>query len=453
MSLPRSAPSDQGVDATAIIDLLDAISAKDIDFHSLMVLRHGYVVAEGWWAPYAPDRMHLLYSLSKSFTSSAIGIAQSEGLLSIDDPVTKFFPDDLPDPVPPYLAETKVRHLLSMASGHTTDLAIDLLGQPRKNIRSFNVRDILATPAQEPPGSVFCYNQGCTYLLSAIISRLTGQRLQDYLRRRLFAPLDIPQTHWLETEEGYNQGFSGLHATTESIAKLGQLYLQDGTWDGKQLIPADYCSLAHSVHVDNSPGQENPDWQQGYGFQFWQCRHDAYRGDGAFGQFCIVVPKSDTVIVCTAQTADMQTQADLFWEHLLPALAGGAPPNPAADDALAQRLTSLSTRRIDADPTGTDATFRITGEPPTYAEDLTSVRIDATGRLTLGEHSLALRAGEWVEGELPGVGTQLPPVAATGGWTAADEFAADVVFMHSPHRLQVRAHDDTATLSWYQPPL
>lgn len=457
MSLPRSTPSDQGVDAAGILAFLDAVDTKGIDFHSLMVLRHGTVVADGWWAPYAPDRIHLLYSLSKSFTSTAIGIAQDEGLLSIDDPVTKFFHDELPDPLPPYLADTKVRHLLSMASGHTTDLAIGLLGQPRKNIAGFNVRDILATPADQPPGSVFCYNQGCTYLLSAIITKLTGQRLLDYLRPKLFEPLGIDQAHWLGTDEGYDFGFSGLHLVTESVAKLGQLYLQNGAWQGKQVVPAEYAELAHGIHVDTSPVMDNLDWKLGYGFQFWQSRHGGYRGDGAFGQFCVIIPQADAVIVCTAQVADMQAELDLFWEHLLPALSGDAPGNPDADTALAQRLKTLSTSIIDAEPAGVDASFALAGEPPLYAEKLVGVQVDQSGQLTLrfadSEHSFALRRRAWTDGELPGIGAQLPAVAACGGWTAPDEFAADVVFVNSPHRLQLRARGDSVEASWAEPPL
>lgn len=459
-SLPRSTPSDQSVDAAGILAFLDAAEAAGMDFHSIMLLRHGRVVAEGWWAPYTAGRIHLLYSLSKSFASSAIGIAEFEGLLSIDDPVAKFFPEKVPAELPHYLADLKVRHLLAMASGHAEDTIGKLITGGPDLVRTF-----LSIPPDKEPGTLFCYNQGCTYTLSAIITKLTGQRLIDYLRPRFFEPLGIERTHWLHTEEGVDQGFSGLHAETESVAKLGQLYLQGGWWNGGQIVPRDYARTAHVRHVDNAPSSDNPDWQQGYGFQFWTCRHDAYRGDGAYGQFCVVIPEADAVIACTAQISNMQAEIDLFWKHLLPALSGDASPDPAADRYLAGRLSALSTATIGAVGPAPDAavTFALDGELPRYAEKLGAVRVrPAAGAATLlltldgAEHALGVRPGTWTEGELPGIGELLPPVGTTGGWVADDEFAADIVFLTSPHRLQVRAHaggTPSAQVSWYAAPL
>lgn len=459
-SLPRSTPSEQGVDANGVLAFLGAAEAAGMDLHSIMLLRHGNVIAEGWWAPYAADRIHLLYSLSKSFTSSAIGIAESEGLLSLDDPVTTFFPDKVPAELPRYVADLTVRHLLSMASGHAEDTIGKLIAGGPDFVRTF-----FSIPPDREPGRLFCYNQGCTYTLSAIITKLTGQRLVDYLRPRLFAPLGIERAHWLHTDEGVDQGFSGLHAETESVAKLGQLYLQDGTWDGAQIVPKDYAVRAHTKQVDNAPSSDNPDWQQGYGLQFWICRYDAYRGDGAFGQFCIVIPAADAVIACTAQISDMQAEIDLFWEHLLPALSGTGSPDPDADRTLAARLSALSTATIDAADSAPaeSVTFGLDGGPPRYAEQLTGVRVDtkdgtSTLVLTVGgaEQAVDVRPGTWTEGELPGIGQLLSPVSATGGWVADDEFAADVVFLTAPHRLQVRAHcggTPSAQVRWYAPPL
>ncbi len=321
-----------------MLAFLDAAQHAGLDLHSLMLLRHGHVVAEGWWAPYRADGVQLLYSLSKSFTSTAIGIAQGEGLLSVDDPVVGFFPDNVPAGASPHVTGMRVRHLLSMASGHAEDTYPALAEGGPDLVRSF-----LSVPPEREPGSLFCYNQGCTYTLSAIITELTGQRLGDYLRPRLFDPLGIDQVYWRHSSEGIDLGYSGLHLTTEAIAKLGQLYLRDGRWEGRQLVPASYVRQAQRKQVDNSQRAEGADWQQGYGFQFWVCRHDSYRGDGAFGQFCVVVPAADAVIACTAQVEDMQVEIDLFWEHLLPAVAGQAPPDPAADERLFERLQGLST--------------------------------------------------------------------------------------------------------------
>ena len=243
-SLSRSAPSAQGVDANGVLAFLDAVDAAGVELHSLMLVRHGHVVTEGWWAPYRADDIQLLYSLSKSFTSTAIGMAQAEGLLSIDDAVIGFFPDKVPPGATSGLADLKVRHLLAMASGHAKD-TWSALAEGGPDI----VRTFLSIPPDHEPGSYFCYNQGCTYTLSAIITRVTGQRLVDYLRPRLFDPLGIEQAHWVQTKEGIDQGFSGLHLTTESVAKLGQLYLQNGFWGGDQLVPESYVAQAHSKQV------------------------------------------------------------------------------------------------------------------------------------------------------------------------------------------------------------
>ncbi|MGA3218685.1 MAG: serine hydrolase domain-containing protein, partial [Acidimicrobiales bacterium] len=376
--LPRSSPAAQGVDAAGVLAFLDAAESARLDLHSLMLVRHGHVVAEGWWAPYRADLVHLLYSLSKSFTSTAVGIAEAEGLLSIDDPVVSFFPDKVPVGASPYVTAMKVRHLLAMASGHAADTWPALVGGGPDIVRSF-----LSVPPDQEPGSLFCYNQGCTYTLSAIITKLTGQRLVDYLRPRLLDPLGIGQAQWLQSEEGVDLGFSGLHVVTESIAKLGQLYLQGGRWEGRRLVPESYVAQARLKQVDNSQRAEGPDWEQGYGFQFWLCRHDAYRGDGAFGQFCVVVPAADAVIACTSEVEDMQAEIDLFWEHLLPALSGDAPFDHATERRLADRLAHLSTAVVEAGAGPSrpgrprpGATFTRTGRRPVFTARLSAVRVE-----------------------------------------------------------------------------
>jgi hypothetical protein len=327
------------------------------------------------------------------------------------------------------------------------------------------VRSFLSLPPDHEPGSFFCYNQGCTYALSAIITRLTGKPLGDYLRPRLFEPLGIEQAHWWQSAEGTDLGYSGLHVVTESIAKLGQLYLQHGRWDGRQLVPEIYVEQARRRQVDNSHSREAPDWQQGYGFQFWVCRHGAYRGDGACGQLCIVVPHADAVIAVTAQVNDMQAEVDLVWEHLLPALAGAAPGDSRAPARLADRLAGLSTEVIGPrpGPARPGVTFAPAGEPAPFTERLRALRVEPAGdgtQLTVvmrdGEHSFHLRPGRWAEGDLPGVHRLLPAVAVTGGWTGDEEFRADIVFVTSPHRLHLRARtgrEPFFATEWGEPPL
>jgi len=314
-----------------VAGLLDGFEAAGLELHSLMLLRHGHVVAEGWWAPYAPDGLHLLYSLSKSFTSTAVGLAVEEGLLGVDDLVTSFFPDEVPAEVHPRVAQLRVRHLLSMATGHHED-TLDRLDRERL------VSSYLALVPEEEPGAWFTYNNGATLMLSAIVTKVTGGRLLDYLRPRLLEPLGIEEANWQGIGD-LDLGFSGMHLPTEAIARFGQLYLQQGVWQGRQLVPASWVAEATRRQVEN-PREPNPDWRQGYGYQFWMGQH-GYRGDGACGQFCLVLPEEDAVVAITAGTEDMQAVLNCVWERLLPALR--QPPQPERPDA-ADSATGLRDR-------------------------------------------------------------------------------------------------------------
>lgn len=336
--LPRSSPEAQGVSSAAVRDFVEAADAQIHTLHSFMLVRHGHVVAEGWWKPEAPDKPHVLWSLSKSFTSTAVGLAVEEGKLHLDDPVLKFFPEASPAEPSENLKGMRVRHLLSMSCGHDTEPKFRIEDGP-------SVKSFLEHPATHTPGSWFRYNTPSTYMCSAIVTKVTGQTVLEYLKPRLFEPLGIGSPEWGASAEGYSLGGYGLFARTEDIAKFGQLYLQKGRWNGKQIVPEKWVEAATSKQVDNdqSPGGKNPEWRQGYGFQFWRCRHNAYRGDGRDGQICLVMPDQDAVIAITAQTGQMQAELDLVWEKLLPAFGRDPlPANPGEHEKLKQALTSLS---------------------------------------------------------------------------------------------------------------
>jgi CubicO group peptidase (beta-lactamase class C family) len=305
-----------------------------------MLLRHGHVIAEGWWHPYAPDQRHLLFSLSKSFTSTAVGFAVEEGLLSVDDSVVSLLPDDAPAEVSANLAAMKVRHLLTMTTGQSSD-SLSNLGQSES---SHWARTVLAHPIEFEPGSQFVYNSGATYLLSAIVQRFTGQRLLDYLTPRLFEPLGIHGATWEQSAQGIDAGGWGLSLKTEDIARFGQLYLQRGKWGGSQVVPASWVNDATRFQVPSGKVWDSEDSQQGYGYQFWRSQHGAYRGDGAFGQFCIVMPDQDATLVFTAGVSDMQQVLTEVWSVLLPALEfdGPLPENPAAANELSRALSDLA---------------------------------------------------------------------------------------------------------------
>ncbi|QPC82497.1 serine hydrolase [Phototrophicus methaneseepsis] len=338
-SFLHSTPEQQGVPSKAILDFIEAAEASPNELHSFILMRHGSVIASGGWSPYAPDRPHMLFSLSKSFTSSAIGFAVTEGLLTVEDHLIDYFPDDLPATISDNLREMRIRHVLSMNTGHDVDTTGFFFERSDEDwIKAF-----FDVPVVHQPGTHFVYNTGATYMLSALIQKLTGQRLLDYLTPRLMQPLGIEGATWEVSPQGIDTGGFGLNVTTEDIAKLGQLYLQRGQWNGQQILPEVWIEEASSKHSDNGDDPLS-DWAQGYGYQFWRCRHNAYRGDGAFGQYCIVMPEQDAVLAITSGVRDMQAVMNLVWAHLLPNMTDEMPlsPDSAASDQLRAKLASLA---------------------------------------------------------------------------------------------------------------
>lgn len=335
--LPRSTPEAQGIDSAVIQALVNELVERDAGLHSLMVLRHGHVVAEGWWAPYSPPQRQMMFSVSKSFTATAIGIAQDEGLLNVDDEVLSFFPSYATDAIRANVAGLTVRHLLAMATGHTVATMAVMEALPAEDW----VRLFLEMPIVYPPGTHFLYNSGASYVLAAIVTARTGESLLDYLTPRLFEPLGIETPPWQTAPSGITLGWVGLRLRTEDVAKLGQLYLQRGLWNERRLLSEEWVEQTSSVQVAND-GNPNVDSNQGYGFQFWRSRHNSYRADGAFGQFSLILPELDLVVAMTAGSTDTQGTLDAVWDLLLPGVHDKAlPENPAAVEALGRCLTAL----------------------------------------------------------------------------------------------------------------
>src|SRR5689334_21313513 len=341
-SLPRSSPEQQGIASADILAFIEAAD-KDVDtMNSFMLVRHGYVVAEGWWAPYDRETPHLLYSLSKSFTSTAVGLAIAEGKFSLDDTVLKFFPDEAPADPSVNLKAMRVRDLLRMNTGNQIEAPIRV-DDPAKQTDTW-VKTFLAHSVPFKPGTHFLYNSPATYMLSAIVQKVTGQTVLEYLRPRLFEPLGFKDPVWISSPQGITAGAYGLSIRTEEIARFGELYLHKGMWNGKQLIPAAWVEQATSVQTSNGSAPTS-DWDQGYGYQFWRSRHNSFRGDGAFGQYCMVIPELDAVVAITSGVRDMQKVMNLVWDRLLPAMKPGRlPENSTARQQLQIRLDGLRVR-------------------------------------------------------------------------------------------------------------
>ncbi len=455
--LPVSTPAAQGVAANRVQAFLDALeTTPGADPHSLMILRHGHVVVSGWWWPYTPERLHLLYSLSKSFTSTAASLAVADGLLRLDDPVIAYFPELDAEVTHARARSMLARHVAAMASGHLDDTWQQAMSAcPDEPVRGF-----LLLPPDRDPGTVFAYNQSATYTLAAIVQRLTGQTLTQYLRHRFLDPLGAGEVSWQQHPVGRDIGFSGMFTTTDTIARLGQFYLQRGAWKGQQLLSAKRIADATHPHISTrsepatAETATRPDWQQGYGYQFWMSRH-GYRGDGAYGQFCLVLPDQDAVVAMTAQTDDMQAVLDAVWDKLLPAFgettSSDAEFDAESDALLEDRLDRLAVPAFQAQPTplaghGTwaDETFVPASGTCEQQPSLLGVRLashQGEWRVTLSEadwHMCARFHGDgWAVTEPTTHGADEVPTACMGGWVDPGTLRFDVIFLETPHRLVV----------------
>ena len=438
--LPRSTPEAQGVSSVDLLAFVEALdragdAAVADGIHSLILVRHGVVVAEGWWAPYEPELRHQLYSLSKSFTSTAVGIAAAEGKLRVDDSVLGFFPEEAPAEASANLQAMRVADLLRMATGHQSE-------PPQRGGES-RVKQFLAAPVPFKPGTHFLYNTPATYMQSAIVQKATGEKLLDYLEHRLFAPLGIEGATWEESPEGISVGGYGLSLRTGDIAKFGQLLLNRGQWEGRQLVPEAWVEAATARQIANG-SRPDSDWDQGYGYQFWRCRHGAYRGDGAFGQYCVVLPDEDAVLAITSGTRDMQRVLDLAWEKLLPAFR--RVPLPADDAAAGKLAAKLAALQVPLPPSGA-APPGVDDEVFTFddnAAKLESVAIvsgaegDAVVFRAAGkEERIECGRGAWRRGDVAWGGYPPRPAAVAGGWEG-NTFTLRICFVETPFVSTVR---------------
>lgn len=463
--LERSAPEAQGIASPAILAFVEAVEQHKVELHSFMLLRHGCVVAEGWWSPYGPEDPHMLFSLSKSFTSTGIGLLVAEGKVGLDDPVLSFFPEDAPPEIGEHLTAMRVRHLLSMSTGHVENTLGSIVRREDGNW----AKAFLASSVERAPGTHFMYNSGATYMLSAIVQHVSGMTLLDYLRPRLFEPLGIENPTWEICPRGINIGGGGLSIKTEDIAKFGELYLQDGVWQGERILPEGWVAEASARQVSNGPNA-NIDWEQGYGYQFWRCRHGAYRGDGAFGQFCVVMPEQDAVLAITSGQGDMQVVLNLVWEYLLPAMRPGALPlDSTTRDQLEPKLARLILPLPEGLPTSPIAR-RMSGqrfvcEP--NEENILAVSLDfgeelyaLTIETDRGTHRVVCGTNRWARGTTtfnrPGprpLATSGPrQVAASGAWTSEDTYTIYLRFYETPFGLTIscRFVEDRLIFEWVE---
>ncbi len=455
--LPRSAPSAAGVSARAVRALLDRLEEGPGEMHSLMVVRRGSVVAEGWWAPYTADRPHLLYSLTKSFTAMAVGLAVADGVLSLEDRVVDVLPEHVPDDASEQARRLTVDHLLTMTTGHAANSLLDAWElEPGDLTKGF-----LRVPFTDPEGTHHFYDDATTYVLARMVERATGRDLPDLLDERIFAPMGIDHAEWDRVGSGAVFGFHGLHLTTEAVAAFGELLLRGGRWGDRQLVPRDWVERATTRRVDSTSTRDDgtdagADFQCGYGYQVWMSRH-GFHGNGAYGQQCVVVPEADLVVVVTQQ-GDSQPVFDALWECLLPGIDGddaGEAESGADDAALAERLRGLALPPVAGlNDAGRSTAARLDGTVEGSAlPDGTSVTVKPAADgwvLRLGdEAAVKVGSGAWRESAPLG-----RPVVASGAWVAG-RFVADLCVITTPHRVRVTIDDaaGAATATWSTPPL
>lgn len=490
--MPRSTPSEQGVDARGLLGLLDALETPPHSTHSLMIARHGAVIAEGWWAPYARERVHLGYSLSKSFTATTLGILAGQGVIDLDAPVLSYLVDL--DAVDPVWRRVTVRHCISMTAGHSAEAwdwrgdnvpaeALPTGSEPAATLSAATPSAAslsAATPSaatlsgeSDPildaivrtrvpdgePGQVWAYNQVCTYLVAQAIAAVTGEPLTSHVRRLLLDPLGGEGAKAQRTPFGRDLGFSGLHVTTPTIVALAQTWLDGGRWQGEQLVPPAFVEAATvptpaSLRAEGMAG----DWAHGYGFSFWGASH-GYRGDGAFGQFALVLPEQQVAVAITSEVEDMQATLDAVWTHLLPAV--DAAVSPAADRQLAARLGELRHPPVrgGVDRTGEVRAVRNAQSQLPDAFGAVRLRTTEAGHQVLviehaeGELITAVGNGEWLDSTwATRWGPQLS-IAASGAWHHG-VFYAELRLVETPHTITIDLHPNhDVVLNWRLVPL
>ncbi len=439
-SFKRAVPVQEGVSAVGLSAFIKALDRSGASMRGFMLLRHGKLIAERFWEPYTAEDKNWVYSISKSFTSTAVGFCFDDGLLCPDDLALSFFPEIDPASCSENARRIRLRDLLSMTSGHAEDPTVKMMFSPPENWEKL----FFGLPIEKEPGTYYIYNSAASYILSSVVTRVTKTKTFDFLKTRLFEPLRFQNVAGDETPSGVFTGGWGLMIRLEDLAKLGQLYLNKGVFDGKHILSEKWVEMASGVQSDNGAAHranEPADWRQGYGFQFWRCQHNAFRGDGAAGQYCVVMPDYDAVLALMSETPDMQEILDIVWDCLLPAMDMMSSPR---ERALSGAKITLS-RDADADEAVFD--FSADGLTLSMREDGESFTLES-GRGYYKECLCTLPIGETVFTPCYTL-TPEKRVSSYFQWTDADTLEIFWVYRETPHRerLVCRFEGDTVSFT------
>ena len=449
--LPRARPEAHGVPSARIVAFLDEAAALGIELHSLMLWRGGEVIAEGWWAPYAAHRPHMMHSATKSFLSAAVGLAVAEGYFSLQDRVTAFFPDELPPKVSDNVAAMTVEDLLTQTSGHAQGTS----GSIWRSIPTSWVAEFFKIPVVHPPGAVFTYSSATSFMLSAIITKTTGQTAHDFLKPRLLAPLGIEHLSWDLGPGDINPGGNGISARTADLLKLAILHLQGGVWQGRQVLPVAWVRAATSAPRGAR-----------HGYHWWVEPDGVYHAYGVFGQFAFVFPQQNAILALTAAVPKGEAVLRALVARRFPSLFDHGPGEPAGSaEALSARLQGL-TLLPPLQPQTSPMAAAINGL--TFCMDanedgVRSIRLEVSSdacifhlRDARGSHALRVGLRDWIESDTTLSGAPLHHgyeperlrVVAGGRWSNDHTFEMTWQFVETAFRdhAVLRFKDDTVTL-------
>jgi CubicO group peptidase (beta-lactamase class C family) len=336
-----STPEAQGIDSNALAGALAAIRAERLPVHSLLIERHGHIVLDAYFHPFANNQLHAVASVTKSVTSTLVGIALGDHRLNdLNEPVVAFFPEEKTAVADPRKARITLAQLLSMTSGLdcSAKAGRSFLQQMEgsRHWASF----ALDGPQAAEPGSTFAYCAGNMQLLSAVLTRVTGTSAAAFAQRELFAPLGIDSAVWSTDADGVTHGFSDLRLEPRDMAKLGYLWLHNGIWDGKQIVPASYVQAARTPYANVAMNTQ-------YGYGLWihpECGPAGgpidFEADGSNGQRIAVIPSLDMVEVITGSGLDANTVSALIVDIARSETA--LPENPAGDARLESRVAAAA---------------------------------------------------------------------------------------------------------------
>jgi len=340
---PVSTPEEQGIDSALILAMLQEIQQEELNVHSVLIIRYGYLVTEVYFPPYTQEIRHPLRSISKGVTSAMTGIAIKEGHIeSVQQNVLDFYPEIAEETKDKHLRDLTIEHLLTMSAGFNTDTLPNFDGKDS----SFDAVEYILTHSNvlRKPGETFYYDSGMPHVLSAIIQKTTGLTLEAYAQKNLFGPLGITDFSWQADPQGITLGTSGLSLLPRDMAKLGYLYLHRGQWNGEQIVPAKWVETSTTMHIETK-GLMNAAEDDGYGYYWWIDSFGGYSAHGHGGQYIFVLPGLDMVVVFTGGLADpdFPTPHRLLQTYLLPAAQAVTPlaDNPQAFNQLTTEIVNI----------------------------------------------------------------------------------------------------------------